>query len=85
MSAVSGAGQPVPDDLGQEVQALAELLAEVVRLTANPAIFPARWAAIAELTMEHDSVRRALQLLSVEQVIAGIENLRELIPGSVAR
>lgn len=65
----------------QEVRALAELLADVVQLTANPAIFPGRWAGIAELAMEHDSVRRALRLLSVEQVVAGIENLRELNPG----
>jgi len=81
---VSYAGQGVPDDLGHEVQALAELLAEVVQLAANPAIFPGRWAEVAELAMEHDSVRHALRVLSVEQVIAGIENLRELIPGRVA-
>ncbi|HEX6404765.1 MAG TPA: hypothetical protein VF003_16650 [Pseudonocardiaceae bacterium] len=66
------------------MRALAELLAEVVQLTANPAIFPGRWTGIAELAMEHDGVRRALRLLGVEQVTAGIENLRELIPGRVS-
>ena len=82
---MSRVGQAVPNDLGQELQALAELLAEVVQLAANPAIFPGRWAEVAELAMEHASVRRALHALGVEQVTAGIENLRELIPGSVDR
>ena len=77
-------GKLAPDDVRQEVQALAELLAEVVQLTAHSAIFPGCWTGIAELAMEHASVRRALHALGVEQVTAGIENLRELIPGRVS-
>jgi hypothetical protein len=36
------------------------LLAEVVELAGNPAIFPGRWEQIAEMAMEHESVRAAL-------------------------
>lgn len=43
-------------DPAAEVEALAALLAEVV----ERAVFPARWAQVAELAMEHESVRRAL-------------------------
>ena len=48
------------DDATQESEALAALLAEVVQLTEDRAMFPGRWAHIAELAMGHDSVRRAL-------------------------
>lgn len=43
-----------------EVEALAGLLAEVVELAGNRAVFPGHWAQIAELAMGHDSVRRAI-------------------------
>jgi hypothetical protein len=39
---------------------LAALLAEVVVLAADRAVFPSRLQVIAELALEHDSVRRAL-------------------------
>lgn len=47
-------------NLVAELEALAALLAEVVALADKRAIFPARWAAIAEMAMGHDSVRRAV-------------------------
>jgi hypothetical protein len=40
---------------------LAALLAEVVVLAGTSAVFPSRWALIAELALEHDSVRTALR------------------------
>jgi hypothetical protein len=40
---------------------LAGLLAEVVRVAGNSSVFPSRWELIAELALEHDSVRAALQ------------------------
>ena len=43
-----------------EVTALAELLAEVVMLAADRAVFPSRLQVIAELATEHASVRAAL-------------------------
>jgi hypothetical protein len=49
-----------PDDLTAEVAALAALLVEVVELAANSAVFPSRLQVVAELALEHDSVRRAL-------------------------
>ena len=50
-----------PDaNLAGEVAVLAELLAEVVQLAGQQAVYPGRWAQIAELTLEHDSVRAAL-------------------------
>ncbi|MGH3688169.1 MAG: hypothetical protein ACRDRU_21195 [Pseudonocardiaceae bacterium] len=42
---------------------LAELLAQVVELAAGRAVFPGRWAQIAEQAMEHDCVRRAVRAL----------------------
>ncbi|MGH3548331.1 MAG: hypothetical protein ACRDQU_09510 [Pseudonocardiaceae bacterium] len=50
-----------PDDLTTEVEALAELLAEVVMLAADRAVFPSRLAVVAELAMEYDSVRAVLR------------------------
>ncbi|MBV8995196.1 MAG: hypothetical protein JO287_16200 [Pseudonocardiales bacterium] len=47
-------------DLAEELEALAALLAEVVELAAGNAIFPGSWELIAELAMEHESVRRAI-------------------------
>ena len=47
-------------DAAQEIDALAVLLAEVVQLAEDRAVFPGRWAHIAELAREHQVVRRAL-------------------------
>ena len=47
-------------DAAQEIESLAALLAEVVKLAEDRAVFPGRWAHIAELAMEHQVVRRAL-------------------------
>lgn len=80
-------------DPATEIQALADLLAEVVRLAATRAIFPGRWALIAEVAMEHECVRAALRSeeirfapldadtppLSTEHVIAQFNQLRGLI------
>ncbi|HXT46076.1 MAG TPA: hypothetical protein VN748_18520 [Pseudonocardiaceae bacterium] len=52
---------PPDADPATEVAALAALLAEVVELAGNSAVFPSRWALIAELALEHDSVRAALR------------------------
>lgn len=40
---------------------MAALLADVVGLAGEAALFPSRWALIAELALEHDSVRAALR------------------------
>lgn len=94
-------GRPVPpDDLTAELKALAELLAEVVMLAADHALFPSRWALIAELALEHDSVRAALPAevtggsapldanplsLSTEHIIAQLNALHDLIGDDHAR
>lgn len=52
---------PPDADSATEVTALAALLAEVVELAGQRAMFPSRWALIAELALEHDSVRAALR------------------------
>ena len=57
---MSPAGRVVVGDAAQELEALAALLAEVVKLARDHAVFPGRWAHIAELAMGHHSVRRAL-------------------------
>ncbi|MGH4009004.1 MAG: hypothetical protein ACRDTH_12760 [Pseudonocardiaceae bacterium] len=49
-----------PSRLAGEAQALSALLAQVVELAADRAIFPGRWAQIAEQAMEHGCVRRAV-------------------------
>ena len=46
--------------LATEVTALAELLAEVVVLAGQRAVFPGRWEHVAELALEHASVRAVL-------------------------
>ncbi len=51
---------PAPGDPATEVEALAALLAEVVELAGDRAVFPGRWAQVAELAMGHESVRRAM-------------------------
>ena len=57
---MSRAGRPAADDAAEEIEALASLLAEVVALAEDRALFPGRWAHVAERAMEHHSVRRAL-------------------------
>jgi hypothetical protein len=59
--APGGRSAPGDVDLATEVAALAALLAEVVQLADNSALFPSRWAQLAELALEHDSVRAALE------------------------
>jgi hypothetical protein len=58
----SPGGRPEPPeaDLAREVQALAALLAEVVELAGKRAVFPGHWQHLAELAMDHPSVRAAL-------------------------
>ena len=57
---VSPAGRAVVGDAAQELEALAALLAEVVKLVGDHKVFYGRWAHIAELAMGYSSVRRAL-------------------------
>ncbi|HEX8935805.1 MAG TPA: hypothetical protein VF788_16810 [Pseudonocardiaceae bacterium] len=57
---MSPAGRAAVGDAVMEIEALAALLAEVVKLAGDRAVFPGRWAHIAELAMGHNSVRRAL-------------------------
>ena len=57
---MSRAGRSAADDTAEEIEALASLLAEVVTLAEDRAVFPGRWAHVAERAMEHHSVRRAL-------------------------
>lgn len=56
-------GRSAPSDAGlaAEIAVLAALLAEVVELAGKRAIFPGQWALIAELALDHDSVRAALE------------------------
>jgi len=61
MHAVSGAAAPIADDLTTEVEVLAALLAEVVMLAGDRAVYPTRLELVAELAMKHDSVRAALR------------------------
>lgn len=73
-----------PDtSLATEVTALAELLAEVVRLAGDSAVFPSRWEQVAEIALEHESVRAVLRAdalpLSTGHIIAQLNELRELI------
>lgn len=51
---------PSDADLAGEVAVLAELLAEVVELAEDRAVFPSRLQVVAELALEHASVRAAL-------------------------
>jgi len=59
-SAPGGRSVPLGTNLATEVAALAELLAQVVHLTWQRAIFPGQWEQVAELALEHASVRAAL-------------------------
>lgn len=58
--APGGRSAPPDTDPVTEVTALAELLAEVVVLAGQRAVFPERLQVIAELATEHASVRAAL-------------------------
>jgi hypothetical protein len=83
-------GRPAPPGgLATEVAALAGLLAEVVQLAGDSALFPSRWAQAAELGLEHESVRAALRAdplpLSTEHIITQLNELRELIGDGHAR
>jgi hypothetical protein len=53
-------GRPVPPDDPREMQALAALLAEVVLLPGDRAVFPSRWEHFGLLALEHNRVRAAL-------------------------
>ena len=56
-----GGRSALPDaGLPAEVAELAALLAQVVVLAADRAVFPGRLQVIAELALEHDTVRDAL-------------------------
>ena len=89
-----GSRQAPPDaDSATEVAALAALLAEVVELARQRAVFPSRWTLIAELALEHDSVRAALRTeqtttapldadsapSGIAHIIAQFDQLRDLI------
>jgi hypothetical protein len=59
-AAPRGRSVPAPGDPTTEVEALAALLADVVELAGERAVFPGRWAQVAVLAVGHESVRRAL-------------------------
>ena len=84
-----GRSAPPDADLAAEVAALAGLLVEVVRLAGDSALFPSRWAQVAELAPEHESVRAALRAdpppLNTEHIIAQLNQLRDLIGDGHAR
>lgn len=68
---------------------MAGLLAEVVALVETRAVFPSRWAQIAELALEHESVRAALWAdpspLDTGHIVTQLNQLRDLIDDSHAR
>lgn len=69
------------------------MAADVVRLAGDRALYPSRWELIAELALEHASVRAALRAdntelaaahtdplpLSTRQIIAQLNSLHGLI------
>jgi hypothetical protein len=93
LTASSRRSVPPDANLAEELAQLAGLLAEVVILAGNSSVFPSRWQLIAELALEHDSVRAALQTektrpaprkastspLSTEHIVDQLEQLHELI------
>ena len=89
LSEVPGGRSAPPGGLAADVVALAGLLAEVVQLAGDSALFPSRWAQVAELALEHESVRAVLRAdplpLSTEQIITRLNELRELIGDGHAR
>ena len=87
--APGGRSAPPDRSLATEVAALAGLLAEVVHLAGDSAVFPSRWAQVAELALEHESVRAALRAdlppLSTEHIVTKLDELRDLIRDGHAR
>jgi hypothetical protein len=97
----SPGGRPAPPDadLATEVAALATLLAEVVELAGQRGVFPSQWALIAELALEHDSVRATLRAeqtatappdtdsppSGIEHIITQLDQLHDLIGDGHAR
>ena len=61
LTTAAGGRSVPPDGLTAEVEALAALLAEVVMLAGDRAVFPSSLEVLAELAREHDSVRAALR------------------------
>lgn len=100
-SSQSPGGRPAPPNAepAREVAALAALLAEVVELAGQRAVFPSRWTLIAELALEHDSVRAALRAehtglapldadsppSGIEHIIAQLGQLRDVVGDGHAR
>lgn len=58
---ITPGARPVPPEDPAEVQALAALLAEMVLVAGDRAMFPSHWEHLADLALEHDSVRAALR------------------------
>lgn len=57
----SSGGRPAPlPNPATELAALAALLADVVQLAGQRAVYPGYWTQIAEQAMDHPSVRAAL-------------------------
>jgi hypothetical protein len=87
--APGGRSAPPDVDFASEVEALADLLAEVVHVARDSAVFPSRWAQVAELALEHEAVRAALRAdlppLSTEHIITQLNELRDLIEDGHAR
>jgi len=92
--APGGRSAPGDIELATEVATLAALLAEVVQLAGASTMFPSRWTQLAELALEHDSVRTALEAdqtdrptprnadtppLSTERIIAQLNGLHDLV------
>jgi hypothetical protein len=90
--APSGRSAPSDADVATEVAALAALLAEVVRIGGNSALFPSRWELTAELALEHDSAQlcgpnkpnwhhplAGSPPLDTEHIITQLNELHELI------
>jgi hypothetical protein len=97
--APGGRSAPPDADFAMEIQALVSLLAEVVTLATKRAIFPGQWVLIAELALEHESMRVALRskrtgpepldpdtpALTTELIIGQLNQLRDLIGDGRAR
>lgn len=91
---------PRDADFAAEVTALTALLVEMVGLAGQRAVFPSQWALIAELALEHNSVRAALRAKHIEEtappntdlapsgierIIAQLDQLHDLIGDSHAQ
>lgn len=87
--ALGGRSAPPDRGLTTEVAALAGLLAEVVQLAGDSAVFPSTWVQVAELALEHEAVRAALRAdlppLSTKHIITQLNELRDLIGDGDAR